>query len=147
MYEPAGVRPVVCTFVHVAPVHADFKKMRSPIMPGVFQLISIPGVMIEPSDGLTRLAPFSGSMFGIIQGLTHRGCTGTIVPATLAEFDGLNASAVALALTVALLFPQMREKKVGKFVRVTVTPTTGFTPKAGGRVPQSDVNACVGPGE
>jgi hypothetical protein len=43
------------------------------------------------------------------------------------ELAGLNASAVAVALTVLAEFPQIREKKVGKAVCWICTVTTGFT--------------------
>ena len=49
---------------------------------------------------------------------------------TLPELDGLNTSAVAVALTVFPVFPQTREKNVGKLGRVTCTVTMGLTPKA-----------------
>src|SRR5579862_2812777 len=49
---------------------------------------------------------------------------------TLPEFDGLKASAVAVALTLFEVFPQMREKNVGIPERVTFTVTSGLTPKA-----------------
>ena len=62
-----------------------------------------------------------------------------MVAATLPELDGLNASAVALALTLFPVFPQIREKKVGRLFRVTNTLTTGFTPKAAGS-PEQSVN-------
>jgi hypothetical protein len=41
-------------------------------------------------------------MLGMIKGFTHRGCTGIILLATLAEFDELNTSAVAVAMVVVL---------------------------------------------
>src|SRR5271167_3669635 len=78
----------------------------------------------------------AGSVFGMIKGFTHRGCTGIMLPATLPEFEELNTSAVAVALAVVFeKLPlgnnlKMRAKKTGSFPLVTVTVTTGFTPKA-----------------
>src|SRR5215831_4183995 len=74
----------------------------------------------------------SGSKLGITHGFTQRGCTGTIVPEdpTLAEFDELNASALAVALTDVPLFPQTREKKLGTPERMICTVTTGLIPNA-----------------
>ena len=54
------------------------------------------------------------------------------------EAEGLKASAVALALTLFPVLPQMREKNVGRLVRVTFTVTMGFTPKGGPMLRQSD---------
>ncbi len=51
---------------------------------------------------------------------------------TFPEFDGLKASAVALALTVLPPLPQMREKKVGKLERWIWTVTMGLTANAAG---------------
>lgn len=48
----------------------------------------------------------------------------------MSDAEGLNASAAAVALTLFPVFPQMREKKVGRFDRVTCTVTIGLTPKA-----------------
>ena len=72
----------------------------------------------------------------MIKGFTHRGCTGIMLPATLAEFEELNTSAVAVA--TAVVFEKLpfgnnvktRAKKIGSLPLVTVTVTTGFTPKA-----------------
>src|SRR5271154_2420154 len=82
------------------------------------------------------LPPFPGSLFGTIRGFTQRGCTGIMLPATLAEFDELNTSAVAVA--TAVVFEKVpcgnnvktRAKKIGSLPLVTATVTTGFTPKA-----------------
>ena len=49
---------------------------------------------------------------------------------TLAEFEGLKTSALAMALTDAPRLPQIREKKLGTPVRITCTVTTGLIPKA-----------------
>jgi hypothetical protein len=46
------------------------------------------------------LKPFPGSTFGMIQGFTQRGCTGIMPAGKSPESEGLNASAVAVALTV-----------------------------------------------
>jgi hypothetical protein len=54
------------------------------------------------------------------------------------EFEGLKASAVGVALTLFPLFPQMREKNVGRFAPVTSTVTIWFTPTAAGNPEQSD---------
>jgi hypothetical protein len=51
---------------------------------------------------------------------------------TLPELEGLKASAVAAALTVFPLWPQMREKKVGKPVCWIRTVTIGLTPNGAG---------------
>jgi len=73
----------------------------------------------------------SGSRLGTIHGFTQRGCTGIILEGpALAEFDGLNASALALPLTAVPVLPQIREKKLGTPVRVICTVTTGLTPNA-----------------
>lgn len=62
------------------------------------------------------------------------------MPAAL-EPEGLKASAVAVALTLFVVFPQILEKKAGRFVRLTCTVTIGFTPKAAGRLEQSGTGA------
>src|ERR1039457_6196920 len=92
----------------------------------------MPWVVIEPSPRLTKLFPgFLGSLFGIIHGLTQRGFTGMIpFGANAPERDELNASAVAVALTLFVFRDQMREKNVGRPARMTWTFTCGFTPKA-----------------
>jgi hypothetical protein len=69
-------------------------------------------------------------LLGTNHGFTQRGFTGTMG----LEPDGLNASAVAVALTVVpeYLLPnkeKMRAKNTGRFVRCTLTETTGFTAK------------------
>ena len=81
----------------------------------------------------------------MIQGFTQRGVTGMIVPPTLAEFEGLKASAVAVALTVFPAFPQMREKKVGSPARCTSTVTTGLMANAAGNEEQSVFELVVPP--
>src|SRR5438552_6666122 len=90
---------------------------------------------------LQVVSGFSGSRLGIIQGFTHLGCTGMMLPVgrlpTFPELEGLKASAVAVALTVFPVFPQIREKKVGKPARLTCTVTIGFTPNAAGKAEQS----------
>src|ERR1039457_6116987 len=92
----------------------------------------MPGFVIEPSPRLTKVFDrFPGSIFGIIHGLTQRGLTGTIpFGANVPEPDELNASAVAVALTLFVLRDQMREKNVGRPPRTICTCTCGFTPKA-----------------
>jgi hypothetical protein len=58
-----------------------------------------------------------GSQFGKRKGFTPRAMIGTAAPPVrLAEFDGLKASAIAVALTVSAARLQMREKKAGRFV-------------------------------
>ena len=47
----------------------------------------------------------------------------------MSDAEGLKASAVAVALTLFPVFPQMREKKVGKPARTTCTVISGLTPK------------------
>src|SRR5580704_19210083 len=97
-----------------------------------------PGLVIAPVAVLTNGAPLPlvGSTFGMIKGFTQRGCTGIMLAATLPEFEELNTSAVAVALAVVLeKLPfgnnlKTRAKKIGSFPLVTVTVTTGFTPKA-----------------
>src|SRR3984893_4730881 len=76
-----------------------------------------------------KLPPF-GSLLGMIQGFTQWGVTGTASPpgAKLPEFDGLNASAVAVALTVFVARDQIRENSVGRLLRETCTVTSGLTP-------------------
>ena len=49
---------------------------------------------------------------------------------TFPELEGLNASALAVALTLFPVLPQTREKKFGKLPRVTCTVTIGLTAKA-----------------
>src|ERR1022692_5006728 len=92
----------------------------------------MPWFVIEPWRGLTKVfPPFPGSLFGIIHGLTQRGFTGMIpFGANAPEPDELNASAVAVALTLFVFRDQIREKKVGRLARMTCTFTCGFTPKA-----------------
>jgi hypothetical protein len=86
---------------------------------------------MTPVVGLTKLlGVFRGSLFGTIHGFTQRGCTGTIG----FNPEGLNASAVAVALTVVPVYllpnnEKIRAKNTGRFVRCTVTVTRGFTAK------------------
>src|SRR5215831_6400745 len=74
----------------------------------------------------------SGSIFGTTNGLMHRGWTGVMLPVTtfpaFPEFDGLKTSAAAVALMLFPVFPQMREKNVGRLLRWSCTVTIGFTP-------------------
>ena len=69
--------------------------------------------------------PGVGSMLGIIQGFTQRGCTGTIPDPREPEPEGLYTSAVAVALTPEFLEvppdinEKMRPKKVGRFACCT----------------------------
>src|SRR5271156_1374201 len=107
----------------------------SPITPGG----EMPGLVMDAFARVTNVltgAVVAGSMFGIIHGFTQRGCTGITLPEvpTVSEAEGLNASAVAVALTVVpeYVLPnneKMRAKKTGRFVRCTLTVTTGFTAK------------------
>ena len=65
---------------------------------------------------------------------------------TVPEFDGLKASAAAVALTLLPGLPQMREKKVGKLGRESCTVTMGLTPNAAGRpVEQSGLETALTP--
>jgi hypothetical protein len=104
-----------------------------------------PACWIDPLVASTKvLAPFPGSWLGTIHGFTQRGFTGIIG----LEPEGLNASAVAAALTVVpeYLLPnkeKTRAKKIGRFVRCTFTVTVGFTLKSAPRPEQS----VVGPPE
>jgi len=92
-----------------------------------------PGLVIAPVTELKNVAappqatPVCarfGSQFGIRNGFTPLAMTGTAVPPpTLAEFEGLNPSAVAEARTASGVRLQMREKNVGRFVFCTVTVT------------------------
>src|SRR6266436_5830472 len=77
-----------------------------------------------------------GSQFGSRNGFRQRATMGTPIPppATVDEFDGLNASAVADVRTVKAARLQMREKNVGRFVLWTVTVTVGLIPKLGSPV-------------
>jgi hypothetical protein len=59
---------------------------------------------------------------------------------TVAEFEELNASALALALKDVPELPQIREKKLGTPVRMICTVTTGLIPNA---VVFSDVQSAV----
>jgi len=85
---------------------------------------------------------FSGSRLGTIHGFTQPGCTGIILPElpTLAEFEELNASALAVALKDVPALPQIREKKLGTPVRMICTVTTGLIPNA---VPFNQVQSQV----
>jgi hypothetical protein len=74
----------------------------------------------------------AGSQLGSKNGFTQREITGTpAAPVMPDEFDGLKPSAVAVAETLSAARLQMREKNVGRFGRLTVTATVGFTPKLG----------------
>src|ERR1700757_1301409 len=106
-----------------------------------------PGLVIKPVTGLknvinpgpTHPAPCTGSQFGIRNGFTPRATIGTaFVPVMLAEFEGLNPSAVAEARTVRGDLFQMREKKVGRFAFCTVTVTFGFMLNAAVPLPGND---------
>jgi hypothetical protein len=46
------------------------------------------------------------------------------------DAEGFKTSAVAVALMLFPVIPQMREKNVGRLVRVIFTVTMGFTGKA-----------------
>jgi hypothetical protein len=81
----------------------------------------------------------------MIHGFTQRGVTGMIVPPPVPEFEGLKASAVAVALTLFPAFPQKREKKVGSPARCTTTVTTGLMAKAAGSEEQSVLEVVVPP--
>src|ERR1700722_11057144 len=62
-----------------------------------------PGYWIDPSRGDTKAAPpLPGSMFGRLQGFTQRRCTGIVLAPTLADYEELNAPAVAVAVVVVL---------------------------------------------
>src|SRR5215469_6192777 len=90
---------------------------------------TLKNVVAEPAQD-APVAP--GSQLGNRKGFTPRAITGIAVPPpTLEEFDGLNASAVAVADTLSAARLQMREKNVGTFGRVTVTATVGLIPKLG----------------
>jgi len=56
----------------------------------------------------------------MIQGLTQWGFTGTTLPlgAIVPEFEGLNASAVAVAVTVFVFLAHIRENIVGSPCRL-----------------------------
>src|ERR1700690_4283069 len=67
-------------------------------------------------------------MFGSTNGFTQLGAIGTPTETvrSVARPDGLKASAVADAEIVTCVLPQMRAKKTGRSVLVTVTVTQGF---------------------
>ena len=92
----------------------------------------IPWCVMLLSIGLRNVVPLMGSAFGTIHGFTQRGCTGmtSALGEKFCEADGLKASAIALALTLLPVRPQIREKNVGSPVCVTCTATIGFTPNA-----------------
>src|ERR1700757_110361 len=122
------------------PVQSENRVNVSPMIP----VGAGPGLVIKPVTGLknvinpgpTHPAPCTGSQFGIRNGFTPRATIGTaFVPVMLAEFEGLNPSAVAEARTVRGDLFQMREKKVGRFAFCTVTVTFGFTRNAGFPLP------------
>ena len=62
-------------------------------------------------------------------GLNRGDCPGGPPFVLMSDADGLKASAVAVALTLFPVFPQMREKKEGTPARTTCTVTSGLTPK------------------
>src|SRR5947209_9526222 len=98
--------------------------------------------LLHPAPTHANPAAFQGSLLGTIHGFTQRGWTGMMVPVgplfpTFSEFEGLNTSAVAVALTVCDGALHMRAKKDGKPARCTCTVTIGFTPKTAPRVEQS----------
>src|SRR6476660_4041069 len=110
------------------PVQSEIRVKVSPMMPAG----AGPGLVIAPVTGLKKVAappqatPVCarfGSQFGIRNGFTPLAMMGTAVPPTLAEFEGLNPSAVAEARTASGVRLQMREKNVGRFVFCTVTVT------------------------
>jgi len=70
--------------------------------------------------GRTPVTPALGSQFGTNQGFTPFTVGIAVCP------EALYASANAVALTELLALFQMREKNVGKLLRVTVTPTRGL---------------------
>src|SRR4029077_5602957 len=120
---------------------SEIRVKVSPMMP----VGAAPGLVIKPVAGSKNVAAppqgppgppvlcaVFGSQFGIRNGFTPLAMTGTAVPPpTLAEFEGLNPSAVAEARTASGVRLQMREKNVGRFVFCTVTVTCGFTLKVG----------------
>jgi hypothetical protein len=61
--------------------------------------------------------------------------------ANVPEADELNASAVAVALTLFVFRDQMRAKNVGRPARMTCTCTCGFTPEG---IPSSKIAICHG---
>src|ERR1700690_3464808 len=69
-----------------------------------------------------------GSMFGSTHGFTQLGAMGKAceIVRLFATPDGLKASAVADADIVTCVLPQMRAKKTGRSVLVTVTVTHGL---------------------
>jgi len=143
-----------------AAVQSGSNQNVSPITPlALVPPSEIPPFVIDPSAVPTKVLHgppvwsqkpptlgFSGFLFGTIHGFTQRGCTGVIVPVTtlptLPESEGLKTSAVAVALTELPVFPQMREKNVGRLARVSCTVTNGlFTPEVKVNLEQSGVGA------
>src|ERR1700684_3669916 len=93
----------------------------------------MPGLVIAPSAVLTNeFGGLAGSIFGTIHGFTHLGWTGVTAPEVplFSDAEGLNTSAVAVALTEFPVLPQMREKNVGSAVRWIRTVTSGLMAKA-----------------
>jgi hypothetical protein len=94
-------------------------------MPGAAPPTLIPGEEMDPllivTKGRVPAAFPPGSRLGTIHGFTHRGWTGVTVPVaplfpTASELEELKASAVAVALTVLPVLPQIRAKNVGSDV-------------------------------
>src|ERR1700756_2288506 len=130
--------------MHPGPVQSEIRVKVSPIIP----VGAGPGLVIAPvirSKNVAappQAAPVCagfGSQFGMRNGFTPRAIIGTaFVPVMLAEFEGLNPSAVAEARTVRGDLFQMREKKVGRFAFCTVTVTFGFMLNAAVPLPGND---------
>jgi hypothetical protein len=64
----------------------------------------------------TKIAPPAavGLMFGSSHGFTQMGATGGLLALIPAALEGLYASAVAFAVTVSCVVPQIRAKNVGR---------------------------------
>jgi hypothetical protein len=151
MYSrPVGCTTVDCPAIRFRRRHLQFgfpvlqsavNVKDSPITP--VPPCWIPGFWIDPSIRLTNGAPgLLGSRFGTIHGLTQRGFTGTIpFGAMVPELEGLNTSAVAVALTLFVARLQMREKNVGRHCRITLTCTCGLIAKR----PVVEVQSVVAP--
>src|SRR5271165_1392741 len=109
----------------------------------------MPALLMAPVVLSTNGWPVTGSLLGTIKGFTQRGCTGIMLPATLAELEELNTSAVAVALVVVFeklplvleSMEKMGAKKIGSLALVTVTVTTGLTAKEAPAVLQSVLEA------
>jgi hypothetical protein len=102
-------------------VQAAFMLKLSPITPAG----EIPVLVMAPAVLTSGLGAAPGSIFGMTQGFTQRGCTGTMPDAREPEPEGLYTSAVAVALTpefeeVPLVINEKtRAKKVGRFACCT----------------------------